>query len=175
MWKASKLLRGMIRHRKMVQRGLGVVLGLAVVAAVFAQTKDARADVLKLQLQRFEGAYQIVGPGGATGSMDMHGLDSGSDWTISLTGKRAVQVHATVTYDPGTNRQKATLEMNGTTHQGLASIDGKDLTLELKDGKVTRRLRLHLTGRTASSVSLSEQEDGKAETSIFDVNAKRTV
>ncbi|HWD38987.1 MAG TPA: hypothetical protein VG944_09080 [Fimbriimonas sp.] len=149
---------------------LTFALGIMAVAAL---GHGQRAEVFRLQFQRFQGEYKASGS--ASGVFNVKVVDSGAE--ISFTGSVAskeVKLHATTAFDPKGEKQVATLEFDGRTFKGTALIEGQDMTLDVKEGDQSRRLLIHRVGRSQGVFTLFQRQGNKPETEIFRVSGKRS-
>lgn len=129
--------------------GLAVlaVAGIAVAqAAPSGQATLSAADrVLLLQAKRFEGTYKL-----SSGETKIKVNEN--DATIAIDSG-ANKLKAALAPQPG-KPSRATFDLNGKTIDGKANIEGKTLTLEFVDGKITYKFKITLTGRNEGELSV---------------------
>ena len=127
-----------------------MVLGLvAAVGLAGAQSVGAADRVLLLQAKRFEGTYKL-----AQGETVVKIGDDKGDWKLDSGGTKFAVALAPQSGKP----DHATLDLDGRKVEGTASIDGKTLTLEFKDGKTAYKFKLTLSGRNDGDLKVTKDE-----------------
>lgn len=140
----------MLSQRAVLKMGLtGLVLAAmaGLVVAQKAQPFAASEKVVLLQAKRFEGRFKL-----SNGESNLTVGDVTAPWKLTAGEKSYSGSLAPRSEKPN----RATLDIDGRTVEGTASVEGKTLTMEFVDGKTTYRYRLALTGRNDGEVSLTK-------------------
>ncbi len=136
------------RKSKLKPLLIGLAL-LALAGAAMAQAVGAADRVVLLQAKRFEGTFKL-----AAGEMALKFGEATGDWKIT-SGE--TKLAAALEPKPG-KPDRATLSLDGRTVEGTATVEGKTLTLEFKDGKTAYVFKLTLSGRNEGEIKVTKND-----------------
>ena len=139
----------MFRRKIIFKMGLVGLAMFAMASFVAAQAVSAADRVLLLQAKRFEGTYKLDG-----GETKLKVGDDSATWSVD---SGSTKLSAALEPKAGKS-DRATLNVDGRTVEGKATISGKVLTFTFNDKTTTYLITFSLSGRNEGDLSVMKND-----------------